>query len=102
MLAGLDTPWPPPDQFTEGKPTTIRYDEGAEIGYHVPLELGALGTVSGREVEMLPHVFGWARRPWVTAAVGLFLVALFPGSVAADNPDSASATSGPRASQIAQ
>jgi beta-glucosidase len=32
-LPGLGTLWPLPGRYTEGTPVTIRYDEGAEIGY---------------------------------------------------------------------
>jgi beta-glucosidase len=40
-LEGLATPWPPPDRFHEGTPTTIRYDEGAEVGYRWFAKTGA-------------------------------------------------------------
>jgi beta-glucosidase len=40
-LPGLSTPWPPPDRFAEGTPTTIRYDEGAEVGYRWFAKTGA-------------------------------------------------------------
>jgi beta-glucosidase len=29
----MGTPWPPAGRFEEGTPTTIRYDEGCEVGY---------------------------------------------------------------------
>jgi beta-glucosidase len=32
-LEGLGMPWPPADKFEEGPATTIRYDEGADVGY---------------------------------------------------------------------
>lgn len=32
-LPGLGTLWPLPGRYAEGRPVTIRYDEGAEIGY---------------------------------------------------------------------
>jgi beta-glucosidase len=41
-LEGMGTPWPPEGRFDEGTPTTIRYYEGAEVGYRWFAKIGAI------------------------------------------------------------
>lgn len=41
QLEGLGTPWSPADRFDQGTPTTILYDEDAEVGYRWFVKTGA-------------------------------------------------------------